>query len=117
MKIQVNTDRNVHGGEQLKDEVRQVVGATLDRFSDRLTRVEAHLSDDNSSAKGGADDMRCVLEARVAGANPMSVSHSAATLKEAVAGAADKLETVLQRHFDRQGQVKGRLSYGGAEAD
>jgi ribosome-associated translation inhibitor RaiA len=115
MKIQVNTDRNVQGGERLKDTVRRIVGGAVDRFSDRLTRVEVHLSDDNSSARGGADDMRCVLEARIAGANPLSVSHSAATLDQAVAGAADKLETVLQRTFDRQGQVKGRTSYGGAE--
>jgi ribosome-associated translation inhibitor RaiA len=115
MKIQINTDRNVDGTERLKDSVRDVIASAIDRFSDRVTRVEAHLSDNNSSAKGGGDDMRCVLEARIAGANPLSVSHAAATLDQAVAGAVDKLETVLQRNFDRQNQVKGRTSYGGAE--
>jgi ribosome-associated translation inhibitor RaiA len=115
MKIQVNTDRNIDGTERFKDEVRGVIASAVDRFSDRLTRIEAHLSDDNSSVKGGGDDMRCVLEARVAGTNPLSVSHNAATLEQAVAGAADKLEKVLQRNFDRQGQAKGRTSYGGAE--
>jgi ribosome-associated translation inhibitor RaiA len=115
MKIQVNTDRNVEGTERVKEEVRGMIASAVDRFSERLTRIEAHLSDDNSSAKGGGDDMRCVLEARIAGASPLSVSHSAATIEQAVAGAADKLEKVLQRNFDRQGQVKGRTSYGGAE--
>jgi ribosome-associated translation inhibitor RaiA len=115
MKIQVNTDRNVEGTERVKEEVRGMIATAVDRFSERLTRIEAHLSDDNSSAKGGGDDMRCVLEARIAGANPLSVSHAAATIEQAVAGAADKLEKVLQRNFDRQGQVKGRTSYGGAE--
>jgi ribosome-associated translation inhibitor RaiA len=117
MKIQVNTDRNVPGGEELKERVRDVVTGAVGRFSERLTRIEAHLSDDNSSAKGGGDDMRCVLEARIAGANPLSVSHAAATLDQAVAGAADKLEKVLQRNFDRQAQVKGRTSFGGAEVE
>jgi ribosome-associated translation inhibitor RaiA len=117
MKIQVNTDRNVPGGEELKERVRDVVTGAVGRFSERLTRIEAHLSDDNSSAKGGGDDMRCVLEARIAGANPLSVSHAAATLDQAVAGAADKLEKVLQRNFDRQAQGKGRTSFGGAEVE
>jgi ribosome-associated translation inhibitor RaiA len=115
MQIQVNTDRNVEGGEKLKEEVRGVITAAVDRFSDRVTRIEAHLSDDNSSAKGGGTDMRCVLEARIAGSNPLSVSHAAATLEQALAGAADKLEKVLQRTFDRRGDVKGRPSFGGAE--
>lgn len=90
---------------------------TLDRFSDRVTRIEVHLSDTNSGAKGGSDDIRCVLEARLAGMNPISVRNRAATPEQAVAGAADKLEKVLQRNLDRLSRTKGRTSYGGAEAD
>jgi ribosomal subunit interface protein len=115
MQIQVNTDRNVEGSEKLKEEVRGKLTQTVGRFSDRVTRIEAHLSDSNSGAKGGGDDMRCVLEARIAGQNPLTVRHEAATLPQAIAGAADKLETSLQRHFDRQNRTKGRTSYGGAE--
>jgi ribosome-associated translation inhibitor RaiA len=116
MKIQVNTDRNVQGTERLKDEVRGIITSGLDRFSDRVTRIEAHFADTNSSAKSGGDDLRCTLEARIAGANPLSVTHSAATVKQALAGAVDKLEKVLQRTFDRQNQTKGRTSFGGAES-
>jgi ribosome-associated translation inhibitor RaiA len=117
MQIQVNTDRNVEGSQQLKEKVRGILTQSLERFSERVTRIEAHLSDSNSSVKGGGDDMRCVLEARLAGLNPISVRHEAATLEQAVAGATDKLEKMLQRNHDRLNRTRGRTSFGGAEID
>jgi ribosome-associated translation inhibitor RaiA len=115
MQIQVNTDRNIEGGQALKDEVRGTISAAIGRFEERITRVEVHLSDRNSAVKGGGADMRCVLEARPAGMNPISVSHEAATLDQAVAGATDKLEKTLQRNLDRLGRTKGRTPYGGED--
>jgi ribosome-associated translation inhibitor RaiA len=115
MKIQVNTDRNIQSSQQLKDEIRDFVSGAIGRFGDRLTRVEVHLSDNNSAAKGGGNDLRCVLEARAAGHSPTTVRHDADTLDRAVKGAVDKLETALQRQFDRISRARGRTSYGGAE--
>lgn len=115
MQIQVNTDRNIEGSQELKEQVRGVVASAVDRFSDRITRIEVHLTDENSGAKGGADDMRCVLEARLAGMQPLSVRHEAATLEQAVAGAADKLEKTLERNLSRLNRTKGRTPYGGDE--
>jgi ribosome-associated translation inhibitor RaiA len=117
MQIQVNTDSSIEGSQRLKAEVREVLAGALDRFSARVTRIEAHLSDSNSPAKGGGDHMRCVLEARLAGLDPISVRHEAATLEQALAGATDKLEKVLQRNHDRLNRARGRTSYGGAETD
>jgi hypothetical protein len=45
--------------------------------------------------------MRCLLEARLAGLQPIAVSHEAATLQEAVAGAADKLKRSLDSSLGR----------------
>ena len=45
MQIQVNTDSNIEGREKLTAHVRSVVESALNRFSDRITRVEVHLSD------------------------------------------------------------------------
>lgn len=117
MQILVNTDRHVEATQPVREEVRATLAKALDRFSERVTRIEAHLSDSNSGAKGGADDIRCLLEARLAGLNPISVQHQAATLEKAVAGATDKLEKVLHRNHDRLNRTRGRTSYGGAEAD
>jgi hypothetical protein len=34
----------------------------LDRFSEQITRVEVHLSDENSDKKLGAGEKPCMLE-------------------------------------------------------
>ncbi|MEO8504182.1 MAG: HPF/RaiA family ribosome-associated protein [Acidobacteriota bacterium] len=100
MHIQVNTDKNIEGSERLADQARSVVDGALDRFRDRITRVEVHLSDQNGD-KGGQDDKRCVMEARIEGRQPTAVTHQAATVEQAVEGAADKLAAVIESTFAR----------------
>lgn len=95
MQIQINTDHNIEGHERLADHVREVVKTALGRFIDRITRVEVHLSDESGDKHGGGDK-RCMLEARLAGRRPTVVTHHAATVHEAVSGAADKLERALE---------------------
>lgn len=101
MKIQVNTDANIEGNQALAAHVTATVEQALGRFSDHITRVEAHLSDENG-AKSGPRDQRCLLEARVEGRQPVAVTEVAATLEQAVQGAADKLAR-------RLGSTLGRL--------
>jgi ribosome-associated translation inhibitor RaiA len=102
MQVQVNTDRHVNGSVALAERVRATVESTLARFSDRITRVEVHLSDENSATKGGFD-MRCVMEARVNGRPPTAVTATAPTLDEAIAGAVERLERAI-------GNMLGRLN-------
>lgn len=104
MQIQVNTDNNIHGHEDVVLLVHSSVEAAVGRFGDRITRVEAHLSDQNSSHKSGADDKRCLLEARLSGLQPIVVSHEAETLELAVTQAADKLERLIESTL---GRLKG----------
>ena len=80
MQVQLNTDRQITVDDQLAHQVEAALEGALSRFSDQITRVEVHLSDENSH-KGG-DDKRCMLEARLAGLEPMAVSHQAATLPQ-----------------------------------
>lgn len=103
MKIQINTDSNIAGNDQLRREVETLLRGALDRFSEKITRVEVHLSDENSDKKSGVDDMRCLLEARLAGLQPIAVSHEAATLQGAVDGAAEKLKRSLDSTLGRLG--------------
>lgn len=100
MLIQVNTDNHISGREALSTRVEATVQSALSRFSDRITRVEVHLSDENGR-KTGPDDKRCVLEARLEGRPPTAVTHMAATLDEAVSGAADKLTSSLDSTLGR----------------
>ena len=101
MQIQINTDHNIEGHEALAAQVSGVVESALSRFSDHITRVEVHLSDENSDKKGGHDDMRCMMEARLEGRQPIAVTHQAATLDQAVDGAADKLARLIESTLGR----------------
>lgn len=102
MHIQINTDHNIEGHEAHATRISSVVESALKRFSDRITRVEVQLSDENSKQKGGNDDMRCVIEARLEGRQPIAVTQRAATVDQAVDGAADKLTRLIESTLGRQ---------------
>ncbi len=106
MQVQVNTDGNIEGREGLATQVTDEVSNVLARFSDHLTRVEVHLSDENAEKPGNLDK-RCVMEARPSGHQPVAVTHQAATLQEAYVGAAHKLQKLLTSTFGRLEQRKG----------
>jgi hypothetical protein len=101
MKIQVNTDRNVEGGEDLVLLVESEVESALERFEDRLTRVEVHLGDESGEKDGSGGDKRCLLEARPAGMQPVVVTDFADTIEQAVVGAAQKMQSLLNSTFGR----------------
>ena len=108
MQIQMNTDGNIDGHAALATQIGSVVESALNRFSDYITRVEVHLSDENSDKKGGNDDMRCVMEARLEGRQPIAVTHHAATVDQAVDGAADKLTRLIESTLGRLREQKSR---------
>ena len=100
MKIQFNTDRHIDGSEALETQVSATIESALERFSDHVTRVEIHLSDENGD-KSGPHDHRCMLEARLEGRQPVAVTAQAATLEQAVHAAADKLSHLLDSTLGR----------------
>jgi len=100
MQIQVNTDKNIAGSEELQQQVEGVVEGHLGRFGDRITRVEVHLNDVNGD-KSGDDDNRCVMEARLAGMQPITATHQADTLEQALDGAARKVQRVLDTTLEK----------------
>jgi ribosome-associated translation inhibitor RaiA len=87
--------------------VQGVVEGRLERFSRRITRVEVHLNDLNST-KLGERDKRCMMEARLGGMKPIAVSHEAPTLTEAIHVAADKLERAIEHTLGRLEDTQGR---------
>ena len=102
MRIQINTDRNIETDDRLTADVEEAIENALGRFAERITRVEVHLSDINAD-KGGRDT-RCVMEARVAGLNPVAVDEQAHTPRDAARGAAGKLERALDTRLGRLGR-------------
>jgi len=106
LQIQINTDDNVEGRYDLTAGIEALLREALSRFASQITRVEVHLSDENAQ-KGGIDDKRCMIEVRPAGQSPLAVTHTAATLDEACAGAAQKIQRKLASAFGRQNHAKG----------
>ena len=100
MKIQVNTGAHIDGHDRLAAHVSKTVEQALGHFKDHITRVEAHLSDENAD-KGGAHDHRCMLEARLERRQPVAVTEHAATLEQAIQGAAKKLAHLLDSTYGR----------------
>ena len=94
MQVHVRHGSEVEASGAFADHVTEVVEGTLGRFQHRLTRVEVHLADENGTKKS-KDDMRCTMEARLEGRDPTAVTHHAATREQAVAGAAQKMERLL----------------------
>ncbi len=100
MQIQVNTDNHVTGHEAWAAAVRATVESALSRFSDQITRVEVHVSDEDGN-KRGQNDKRCVMEARLQGRQPVAVTSQAATVDEAVDAAAGELTRLLEHTLGR----------------
>jgi len=100
MHIQVNTDNHIEGREALVARIEAAVMSSLDRFSEHITRIEIHLSDENG-VKNGQNDKRCLMEARLEGRQPTAVTCQADTLEQAVAGATDKLKRSLASTLER----------------
>ncbi|HZP88383.1 MAG TPA: HPF/RaiA family ribosome-associated protein [Burkholderiales bacterium] len=108
MQVLLNSDHNIRGDLRLTEIVEGEVERVLGRFDDHLTRVEVHCNDVNSAMKSGGNDKRCQIEARVKGMDPISVTHYAPSLMEAISGACEKLERALDHHF---GRLEGRKNH------
>jgi len=74
--------------------VENTVSAALAHVHGTVTRVEVHLNDENGE-KSGAADKRCMMEARVAGLNPIVVTDHADNLHQAIVHASSKLSKAV----------------------
>ena len=101
MLIEVRTDGNIKGSEQFSAEVKAVVHVTLDRYGDRLRRVDVHLSDAIGD-KTGHEDKCCMIEARRDSCEPIVVTHQESTLEQAIQGAIHNLKKSVESAFGKE---------------
>lgn len=104
MTIQFNTDKTIDGSEKLTTPYIAMIEQELERFSEYITRIEMHLSDKNGK-KGGLDDIRCMIEARLEGRQPIAVTADADSKDQAISAAIDKLKNSLDTIL---GKLKNR---------
>ena len=100
MQFQFNSDSSVMGTENVAERIEAQLRHKLARFEDRLTRLEVHVGDENAH-KGGDDDKTCMIEARVRGGAPVSVTAKAGDVDGAARSAGSKLAKLLERHFGK----------------
>jgi len=100
MQIQVNSDTSLAVTTELSELVEARISSSLERFTDRITRAEVHLSDVNGERFGTADK-RCLLEVRLSGLDPVAVTAEAATPELAASGAAQKMQRLLTSTLGR----------------
>lgn len=101
MQVYVRTDNHIAGRERLASYVTSVVEESLSHFRQRITRVEVHLSDANGH-KPGADDKRCVMEARIGRHKPIAVSHTGGSVDAALSATASKLRRLVSDTLRRK---------------
>jgi len=100
MQFQFNTNSSVMGTQNVAERIEAQVRQKLARFEDRLTRLEVHVMDVNS-AKHGADDKHCTIEARPRGSRPIGVTGKASDVDAAARIAANTMTERLERIFGK----------------
>ena len=100
MQFQFNTDSSVMGTDEVATRIEAQVRQRLERFADRVTRLEVHVSDVNGR-KHGADDKHCTIEARPRGGCPIGVTGKAADVDAAARIAANTMAERLERIFGK----------------
>ncbi|MGW4579005.1 HPF/RaiA family ribosome-associated protein [Rhodococcus aetherivorans] len=116
MQIQLNKDSHIQIDDDIARRLEEELESALNRFADRITRVEIHLSDENAD-KFGTTDKRCLLEARIAGQQPIAVTHNVGSVKEAFDGAVHRLRSLLDSKLGRSTDHKGGPSIRHMEVD
>lgn len=107
MQVQVNTSNGIENTDALERWANDYLNEQLARFRQDITRVEVQLRDTNSG-KGGDNDIRCMLEARVTGHDPVAATHHASNQDEAFRGATQRLTHALEHAFGKLGRHEHR---------
>ena len=105
----------------MADHLTTVVQDSMGRFGERVTRVEAHLSDVNSQAKTGGDNIHCTLTASLMGLDAIVVKEHSGNAHQAIEGAVRKLkravETEIAKHDPRRHQPRTDVPADNDSAD
>lgn len=100
MQINVNTDNTIDKHQGLDEHVESVVRSSIGRFGEQVTRVDVHLSNENKEKKADGGNY-CMMEARVAGYQPVVVHNHGVDLHQSIQQAGNKLARALDSALGR----------------
>ena len=101
MQVQIHTDNHIEGTEAMAQWASSTVKTALERFAGQITRVEVYLSDENAGKKNTAESIQCTMEARLEGHQPLAIKHHGANLNQAIEGAAEKMDRLIDSTLGR----------------
>ena len=101
MQVQIHTDNHIEGTEAMAQWASSTVKTALGRFAGQITRVEVYLSDENAGKKNTAESIQCTMEARLEGHQPLAIKHHGANLNQAIEGAAEKMDRLIDSTLGR----------------
>jgi len=108
MQVILNADHHIDGKHEMAEHLRVVVKEAVAQFGVHVTRVVAHIADENSSFKISPDDIQCTLEVGLIGRERVVVKALAGSVDQAIHGAVQELKQavaiVLQKHDPRPPQ-------------
>jgi ribosome-associated translation inhibitor RaiA len=107
MQVHINSDNNISMHGKLSDSIGAYINNLLQRFDPYLTRVEVHLTGENTK-KTGPKHKRCVLEARAKRLQPLIVSSKSTDIETAFSGAAAKMHRQLETTYGRLADKRRR---------
>jgi len=117
MQVLLQADPNTDGRHKMHEHLDAVVKDALARFGERITRVEAHLSDAHSTLKPSPDDIQCTLEAHVVGMGPIVVKDHAGNAHQAMEGAVRKLKRAVASEIEKHDPRSQRARSGARTTD
>jgi len=100
MEINVNTDNTIDRHQGLDERVRETVESNIGRFGEHIRRVDVHLSNENAQRHEDGSNY-CMMEARVAGYEPVVVHAHADNLHLSITNAGNKLKRALDSALGR----------------
>lgn len=117
MQVLLQADPNTDGRHAMQAHLEAVVKDALGRFGERITRVDAHLSDAHSALKTRPDDIHCTLEAHLTGSGSVVVKDHAGNAHQAIEGAVRKLKRAVASEIEKQDPRSQRARAGATTSD
>jgi hypothetical protein len=110
MQVLLQADKSIESGHPMAEHLQTVVNDALGRFGERVTRVDAHLSDVDGRARLGANSIQCMLEARLTDLDPVVVTEHGPNAHQAIEGGVRKLKraigAAIGKHDPRRHQAR-----------
>jgi ribosome-associated translation inhibitor RaiA len=109
MQVQINSDNTIAMHNNLSDSIGSYINNVLQRFEPYLTRVDVHLTGENTRTPDrGPIETRCLLEVRPKHHTPLVTSSESNDIDTAFSAAAAKMHRLLENTFGRLSNKRRR---------